>query len=132
MGEVIKVQFNNTKGGRMAQTFDLRDSDQLEFYTDTNGEHLWRVTAGNGVIIASATEGYSSREKAVDNFNRDRSADRVELYTDKAGEWRFRARQPNGDIVAASTEGYASRSSCIASMERHGYGVNQIEESNYE
>lgn len=110
-------------------SFNLKDSDTLEFYTDNSGEHRWRVTASNGEKIAAATEGYSSKANAESNFNRDRSNDSVEVYTDKAGEYRWRARSSNGNIVAATTEGYSSKSSALNNLERNGYSQSQIQEA---
>jgi len=48
----------------------LKDGDTLEFYVDHMGHHRWLVTASNGENIAVATEGYSSRQGARDNFER--------------------------------------------------------------
>jgi|GEM_PF-586360 len=109
-------------------TFNLKDSDTLEFYTDNSGEHRWRVTASNGEKIAAATEGYSSKQGAQDNFERNRSNDSVEVYTDKAGKFRWRARASNGNIVAATTEGYSSKASALSNLERNGYSQSQIQE----
>lgn len=110
-------------------TFELKDSDTLEFYTDKSGEYRWRVSASNGEKIAAATEGYSSKANAQSNFERERGNDAVEMYQDKAGEYRWRARSSNGNIVAATTEGYASKASALSNLERNGYVQSQIQEA---
>ena len=40
-----------------------------EYYIDKAGEHRWRVRGDNGEIIDASSEGFSSREKAEENYN---------------------------------------------------------------
>ena len=42
--------------------------NKAEFYIDQAGEHRWRVTSGNGKIVAASTEGYINRADAEKNF----------------------------------------------------------------
>jgi len=38
-----------------------------EFYKDNNGEYRWRKKAANGKIVGASSEGFSSRQAAVNN-----------------------------------------------------------------
>lgn len=104
--------------------------DDLEFetYTDSAGEHRFRLRAENGEIMGDSGEGYSTKDSLEDAIERVRSsvpdADRLEigeaafeLFEDKSGETRWRLRHRNGRILADSGQGYASRSSARDGIE---------------
>lgn len=38
------------------------------YYIDSAGEHRWHVRGDNGEIIDASTEGFSSRDKAEENY----------------------------------------------------------------
>lgn len=47
---------------------------KFELYTSTNGEYRWRLKSGNGQIIATGGEGYTSKDGArngIDAVKRD-------------------------------------------------------------
>jgi uncharacterized protein YegP (UPF0339 family) len=110
-------------------TVEMKSGDKLEYYTDSKGEHRWRFTASNGEIIGAASEGYSSKQGAEANWERDRSKDKCEVYQDKAGEWRWRAFATNGQQTGRATEGYSSKASCMSNLERNGYNTANVEEA---
>ena len=41
----------------------------LSFYQDNASEWRWRVTAGNGNITHASSEGYSTKQGAIDNVS---------------------------------------------------------------
>lgn len=47
---------------------------RVEFYSDAAGEVRWRLKAGNGRVIATSGEGYSSKGKADAGFQAVRRA----------------------------------------------------------
>ena len=122
---------------------ELPDSQsQFELYTDSADEYRWRLRHDNGNIIADGSEGYSTRQSAMqglDGVKRDvaeagvleldkmdddeRPEDttdgqsRVELYTDSADEFRWRLRHDNGNIIADSAEGYSSRQKAMQGLD---------------
>ena len=104
-----------------------------------NGEYTFNLKAGNGEVILSASETYSSLDscKAGVESVRKNSGSHVEdqtkegfeklthpkfeLYTDKAGEFRWRLKARNGENIGRS-EGYKAKSSAqngIASVGRN-------------
>jgi uncharacterized protein YegP (UPF0339 family) len=103
------------------------DEMEVEVYTDSAGEHRWRLQSGSD-IVADSGEGYASRdgvEEAVDRL-REYAPDAdileigqavFEVYTDKGGEARWRLRHRNGNILADSGEGYTERSDAIEAIE---------------
>lgn len=40
----------------------------LEFYKDASSKWRWRVTASNGKIVGSSSQGFASKERAEDNI----------------------------------------------------------------
>lgn len=46
---------------------------KLIYYRDTAGEHRWKLVARNGKIVGSSSEGFSTRKKAKDNYDKVRS-----------------------------------------------------------
>jgi uncharacterized protein YegP (UPF0339 family) len=106
---------------------------QFELYTDTAGAYRWRLRHDNGNIIADGSQGYASRESAMQGLDAvkrdaveasvvdldtedgeqsdelDDSQSRFELYTDEGGDHRWRLRHDNGNIIADGSEGYSSR-----------------------
>ena len=43
---------------------------RIEFYQDAKGEHRWRIKAGNGRIIAAASEGFKRLAGAQRNLGK--------------------------------------------------------------
>lgn len=53
---------------------------KFEVYKDKKGEHRWRLRHGNGNILATASEGYSSKAaamKCIENVQNSGSAEVV-------------------------------------------------------
>ena len=94
--------------------------------TTKNGEFTFNLKAGNGEIILTASETYTSMSAcenginsvkknalaAVEDQTREESVSnpKYELYQDKAGEFRFRMKAANGQIIGKS-EGYKAKAS---------------------
>ena len=86
--------------------------------TAKNGEYTFNLKAGNGEVILTASETYTTmaacengiesvRKNAlasVEDQTRDESVThpKYELYVDKAGEFRFRLKARNGEIIGKS------------------------------
>ena len=93
-----------------------------------NGEYTFNLKAGNGEVILSASETYSSLDSCtagVESVRKTSGAHvedqtkedfeklthpKYELYTDKAGEFRWRLKARNGENIGRS-EGYKAKSS---------------------
>ncbi len=91
-----------------------------------SGEYTFNLKAGNGEVILSASETYSSLdgckggvESVKKNANahvedqtkgEEQTNPKFELYEDKGGEFRFRLKARNGENIGRS-EGYKSKSS---------------------
>lgn len=93
-----------------------------------NGEYTFNLKAGNGEVILSASETYSSLDSCkagVESVRKNATVHvedqtvegyetlthpKYELYTDKAGETRFRLKARNGENIGRS-EGYKSKAS---------------------
>ena len=105
--------------------------------TTKNGEFTFNLKAGNGEIILTASETYTSMSAcenginsvkknalaAVEDQTREESVSnpKYELYQDKAGEFRFRMKAANGQNIGKS-EGYKAKASAkkgIASIGRN-------------
>ena len=41
----------------------------FEFYKDAAGKWRWRVTADNGRILGSSSQGFASKQKAQENLD---------------------------------------------------------------
>lgn len=55
---------------------------KFELYKDKKGEHRWRLRHANGNILATASEGYSSKAgamKCIENVQSSASADIVTI-----------------------------------------------------
>jgi uncharacterized protein YegP (UPF0339 family) len=55
---------------------------KFEVYKDKKGEHRWRLRHGNGNILATASEGYSSKAaamKCIENVQNSGSAEIVNV-----------------------------------------------------
>ena len=94
--------------------------------TAKNGEFTFNLKAGNGEVILTASETYSTVsacENGIDSVKknalvhvedqtREESAThpKYELYQDKAGQFRFRLKAANGEIIGRS-EGYKAKAS---------------------
>ena len=94
--------------------------------TTKNGEFTFNLKAGNGEIILTASETYTTMGAcenginsvkknalaAIEDQTREESASnpKYELYQDKAGEFRFRLKAANGQNIGKS-EGYKAKAS---------------------
>lgn len=101
----------------------------------TKTGYTFSLKAGNGEVIATGGEVYSSLEsckngiasvaknasvaniedQTVEGFEEQKHP-KFEIYNDKAGEFRFRLKARNGEIIAAS-EGYVKKDSCKNGIE---------------
>ena len=102
-----------------------------------NGEYTFNLKAGNGEIILSASETYSTEDacrdgiesvrknaashvedQTVENFE-ELTHPKFEVYQDKAGEYRFRLKARNGQNIGRS-EGYKAKASCLNGIDSVG------------
>ena len=103
------------------------------------GEFTFNLKAGNGEVILTASESYTSmsgcqggiasvqknalahvEDQTVEGFEK-LTHPKFEVYQDKAGEFRFRLKAKNGENIGKS-EGYKAKASCmngIASVGRN-------------
>lgn len=98
------------------------------------------LKAGNGEIILSASETYSTEDacrggiesvmknaashvedQTVENFE-ELTHPKFEVYQDKAGEYRFRLKARNGQNIGRS-EGYKAKASCLNGIDSVGRSV---------
>ena len=105
--------------------------------TAKNGEFTFSLKAGNGEVILTASETYTTVSACENGINsvkknalvhvedqtREESVahPKYELYQDKAGEFRFRLKAANGEIIGKS-EGYKAKASArngIASIAKN-------------
>ena len=102
-----------------------------------NGEYTFNLKAGNGEVILSASETYSSLDSCkagVESVRKNSGAHvedqtkegfeklthpKFELYVDKAGEFRWRLKARNGENIGRS-EGYKAKSSALNGIESVG------------
>lgn len=95
-----------------------------------NGEFTFSLKAGNGEIILTASESYTSMsgcqggiasvQKNALAHVEDQTAEgfeelthpKFEVYKDKAGEFRFRLKARNGENIGKS-EGYKRKDNCM-------------------
>ena len=94
-----------------------------------NGEFTFSLKAGNGEIILTASESYTSmsgcqggiasvqknalahvEDQTVEGFE-ELTHPKFQVYLDKAGEYRFRLKAKNGENIGKS-EGYKAKASC--------------------
>ncbi|MBR1560976.1 MAG: YegP family protein [Clostridia bacterium] len=94
--------------------------------TAKNGEFTFNLKAGNGEVILTASETYTTLKACengiasvkknalapVEDQTREESVGhpKYELYQDKAGEFRFRLKASNGQNIGKS-EGYKAKAS---------------------
>ena len=94
--------------------------------TTKNGEFTFNLKAGNGEIILTASETYTTMGAcenginsvkknalaAIEDQTREESVKnpKYELYQDKSGEFRFRLKAGNGENIGKS-EGYKAKAS---------------------
>ena len=95
-----------------------------------NGEFTFNLKAGNGEVILTASESYTSmsgcqggiasvqkyalahvEDQTVEGFE-ELTHPKFEVYKDKAGEFRFRLKARNGENIRNS-EGYKRKDSCM-------------------
>ena len=100
-----------------------------------NGEYTFNLKAGNGEIILSASETYTTEDacrngvesvmknstshvedQTVEGFE-ELTHPKFEVYQDKAGEYRFRLKARNGQNIGRS-EGY--KASCLNGIDSVG------------
>ena len=98
--------------------------------TTRHGEYTFNLKAGNGEIVLTASESYTSLEgcrKGIESV-RTNAASRVEdqtrpgfeklphpkfeIYRDRAGGFRFRLKARNGQNIGKS-EGYRAKAACL-------------------
>ncbi|MGN0587238.1 MAG: YegP family protein [Oscillospiraceae bacterium] len=103
--------------------------------TKTGTGYTFSLKAGNGEVIATGGEIYSSLSSCKNSIEsvkknapaaavEDQTAEghtseknpKFEIYRDKAGEFRFRLKAKNGEPIAVS-EGYAKKDSCQKGIE---------------
>ena len=95
-----------------------------------NGEFTFSLKAGNGEILLTASESYTSMSSCQGGIAsvqknalahvEDQTAEgfeelthpKFEVYKDKAGEFRFRLKARNGENIGKS-EGYKRKDSCM-------------------
>ena len=108
-----------------------------KFVVKPSGETGYRfnLKAGNGEIIASASQTYKSlatcktgiksvQKNAADASLEDQTGEgfakqknpKFEVYADDAGKIRFRLKAKNGEIIAVS-QGYKSLAACLKGVE---------------
>ncbi|MFW6017753.1 MAG: HVO_2922 family protein [Halapricum sp.] len=112
--------------------------DRFDIYEDNRGETRWRWRSGNGEIVATSGEGYSSESAAEDALERvqrlapdadalDVGLAAFEVFEDRSEQWRWRLRHRNGNVIADSGEGYAERNKvhdAIASVKKNAPGAD--------
>ncbi len=110
---------------------------KFEIKASSNGQYVFNLKAGNGEVILSGGETYSSVDAAkggcasvAKNANvhvEDQTKEgyetlthpKYELYQDKAGEYRFRLKASNGENIGRS-EGYKAKASALNGIESVG------------
>ena len=102
-----------------------------------NGEFTFSLKAGNGEVILTASESYTSmsgcqggiasvqknalahvEDQTVEGFEK-LTHPKFEVYQDKAGEYRFRLKAKNGENIGKS-EGYKAKDSCLNGIDSVG------------
>lgn len=109
-----------------------------------NGEFTFNLKAGNGQVILSAGETFSSLDScknSIESVKKNAAAHvedqtvegfetlthpKFELYTDKAGEFRFRLKARNGENIGRS-EGYKAKASAVNGIESVGKNAPDAE-----
>jgi uncharacterized protein YegP (UPF0339 family) len=90
---------------------------KFEIYRDAAKKYRWRLKAANGEILATAGQGYQSKESAKRGVASVKAGAgngklKFQVYQDKKKEYRWRLKAANGQEVAASSEGYKAKRDC--------------------
>jgi uncharacterized protein YegP (UPF0339 family) len=108
---------------------------KFELYEDAAKEYRWRLKDADGKILATAGQGYKSKESCkngIELVKTEAGTDKLkfEVYEDKAMEHRWRLKAANGQIVAASSDGYKAKADCEKAIEviKKGVAKAQVEE----
>jgi uncharacterized protein YegP (UPF0339 family) len=140
LSELLDTTAGELATAQAAIAAAMESKATFEVFTDKSGKHRWRLRHRNGNIIADSSQGYSSRQKAMQGLRsvqsnaaggtvvvlEDATAEDTvddvptipalesdgtfELFEDKGGKFRWRLRHDNGNILADSGQGYASKS----------------------
>lgn len=112
--------------------------------TTKNGEFTFNLKAGNGQVILSASETYSTEascRNGIESVKKNALAHvedqtvegyetlthpKYEMYKDKAGEFRFRLKARNGENIGRS-EGYVAKASAVNGIESIGKNAPDAE-----
>jgi uncharacterized protein YegP (UPF0339 family) len=105
---------------------------KFEMYEGADKEYRWRLKTADGKILATAGQGYKSKESCkhgIDLVKTEAGTDKLkfEEYEDKAMEHRWRLKAANGQIVAASSEGYKTKADCEKAIEMIKKGASKAE-----
>jgi uncharacterized protein YegP (UPF0339 family) len=105
---------------------------KFEIYQDAAKEFRWRLKAPNGLILATAGQGYKAKadcRKGVERIMADAGTDKLtfEVYEDKAKEFRWRLKAPNGQVIASSSEGYKAKADCEKAIDSIKKGAAKAE-----
>ena len=94
---------------------------QFDVYEDITGRYRWRLFAGNGRRVATASESFTSSSNAraaAQRFKeRAGSAYDFQTYIDAGDHHRWRARARDGQTIASSGEPYYSQGVAQAAAE---------------
>jgi len=140
ISELLDATAGELDAAQAAIAAAMESMATFEVYADKAGKHRWRLRHRNGNIIADSSQGYASRQKAMQGLRSvqtnavggtvvvleeasedDDAADvpemtapesqaTFEIFEDKGGDARWRLRHDNGNVLADSGEGYASKS----------------------
>jgi len=110
--------------------------------TTKNGEFTFNLKAGNGEVILTASESYTTLDackKGIESVKKNALAHvedqtkaesttnpKYELYADKAGEFRFRLKARNGENIGKS-EGYKAKASALNGIDSIGRNAPDAE-----
>jgi uncharacterized protein YegP (UPF0339 family) len=94
----------------------------FEIFKDDGGQFRWRLKAGNGEIIATAGQAFSTMRGARESVDRiqegaGKGAYTAEVYQDNAQKHRWRLVAKNGQTVAGSSQGYSAKADCEKALE---------------
>ena len=120
--------------GRLPAAQAGKDKEHLKFeiYEDAAKEYRWRLKSPDGKILATAGQGYKSKESCkngIELVKTEADTDKLkfEEYEDKGMEYRWRLKAANGQIVASSSEGYKSRADCEKAIAAIKKGASKAE-----
>lgn len=100
-----------------AASLQAADALTFEVYQDAGKTFRWRLKDGEGKVLATPGQGYSSKkycEESVDKFKTNVTSDKAkfEVYKDEGGKSRWRLVASNGQTTASSPSGYKSPEEC--------------------